>query len=221
MKSLTLADVRPWYSPEDPVHGLDHVQRVYALAERLAQAENADIEIVRAAALLHDARPPSLPGEPGAIPSPDERSDHQLSSAEFARQVLLSLDWSETSIAAVLHCIRAHRFRKNLEPPATLEAKILFDADKLDAMGAIGVARAVAYAVLHQAPFYASPSPGFIAEGLRAPEEPHSAYHEYLFKLRHLKDRLYTQSARQIAQERHQWMASFFERLQSEWLGKC
>jgi uncharacterized protein len=64
-------------------------------------------------------------------------------------------------IAAVQHCIRAHRFRDDREPPQTLEAKILFDADKLDVLGAIGAARTIAYAVLDGQPVYAEPSPRF------------------------------------------------------------
>jgi uncharacterized protein len=97
-----------------------------------------------------------------------------------------------------------------------LEAQVLFDADKLDAIGAIGVARAVAYAAQQGQPAYAEPSDRFLASGQTQPGEPHSAYHEFIFKLARLKDRLYTRTARQVAAARHEFMAEFFERLHLE-----
>ncbi len=130
----TLEQARYWYTADDPVHGFDHILRVYRLAERLAGLEGADLEIVKAAVLLHDA---SL--------ETHVRGEHQVAGAEFARRVLEDEGWGEPRIQAVQHCIRAHRFRDDSEQPETIEAQVLFDADKLDAIGAIGVARAVAY----------------------------------------------------------------------------
>ena len=210
----TIEQARAWYSPSDPVHDFDHVLRVYRMAERLAREEGADIEIVRAAALLHDAQG-SAPGGEG-----NERANHHHSSAEFARQVLLEEGWSEERIAAVEHCIRAHRFRDDSEPPATLEARILFDADKLDVLGAIGVARTIAYAVLDGQPVYAEPSRRFLNTGEKEPGEPHSSYHEYLFKLSKIKDRLYTQTARSLAVERHAYIEGYYRRLAAELSGE-
>lgn len=201
---LTIEQARAWY-PDDPVHGFDHVLRVYQMAERLAEIEGADLKIVRAAVLLHDAQSNST-----------ERDDHQHASASFARQVLQSENWDEQAISAVEHCIRAHRFRDQREMPATLEAQILYDADKLDAIGAIGVARAIAYAAMDRNPAYAPPSPAFIRSGSVEPGERYSAYHEYLFKLSKLKHRLYTKSARAIAEGRHRVMAEFFDQLVAE-----
>jgi uncharacterized protein len=208
----TIEEARQWYPDADPVHGFDHVLRVYRLAERLARLEGAELQIVQAAVLLHDAQ--------GGSAGQSARQDHQQASAEFASQVLQAEGWPEDRIAAVQHCIRAHRFRDAREQPATLEAQVLFDADKLDAIGAIGVARAVAYAALAGQPAYASPSPRFMQSGQLAPGEPHSAYHEYLFKLQKLKERLYTPTARAIAAERHAYMAQFFNRLEEEIQGQ-
>jgi uncharacterized protein len=210
----TIEEARQWYPDADPVHGFDHVLRVYRLAERLARLEGADEQIVLAAVLLHDA-------QGGSAGQAASRLDHQHASAEFAGQVLMAEGWPEARIAAVQHCIRAHRFRDQREQPATLEAQVLFDADKLDAIGAIGVARAVAYAALAGQPAYASPSPHFLQGGGLALGEPHSAYHEYLFKLRKLIARLYTPTARAIATERHAYMAEFFERLEKEIQGQA
>ena len=207
----TIEQARAWYRASDPVHDFDHVLRVYNLAERLALAEGADLEIVHAAALLHDAQ--------GSTPGADARAVHHHSSAEFAGLVLRAENWPDERIAAVQHCIRAHRYRDTREPPASIEAKVLFDADKLDVLGAIGVARVIAYASLAGQPFYAEPSQQFLQTGQEAPGEPHSAYHEYLFKLSKIKDRLFTQPARQMAAARDVYLAEFFQRLQDELQG--
>lgn len=215
----SIESARAWYSETDPVHGFDHVLRVYRLAERMAVSEGADVEIVRAAALLHDATGDTqlAPDEADEIEAGDDnRLEHHSLSAIFAAQVLEQEGWTADRIAAVTHCIRAHRFRDDTEQPLTLEAKILFDADKLDAIGAIGVARAIAFAAREGQPAYASPSESFMHNGLLEIGEPHSAYHEYLFKLRWLKDRLYTTTARAMAEERHRFMVSFFKHLAAE-----
>ncbi len=208
----TLEQARAWYAGADPVHDYDHILRVYRMAERLARAEGADLEIVRAAAILHDAE--------GTTPGGAERANHHLSSAEFAAEILAAEGWPPERIAAVQHCIRAHRYRDNREPPATIEAKVLFDADKLDVLGAVGAARTVAYAALDGQPFLADPSPRFMATGEKEPGEPHSAYHEFIFKLCKIKDRLFTSTARAIAEQRHAYLQGFFDRLQAEWNGE-
>lgn len=210
----TLEQAQSWY-PVDPVHGFDHVQRVYRLASHIALVEGADQAIVQAAALLHDAYDESI------TPAAESRTTHHHASATFAAQILTGEGWNADAIAAVQHCIRAHRFRDDSEAPESLEARILFDADKVDAIGAIGVVRAVAYAITHHNPTYAEPSPQFLVSGKLAEGELHSAYHEYLFKLRKLKDRLYTPTARAIAEERHKFMKAFFQQLREEmgWLG--
>ncbi|HLE14702.1 MAG TPA: HD domain-containing protein [Anaerolineales bacterium] len=206
----TIEQARAWYPDSDPVHGFDHVLRVYRMAERLAWAEGADIEIVRAAALLHDAQGSATGG--GEI----GRQNHHHASAEFARLVLQSGGWPEERIAAVEHCIRAHRFRDHSESPASLEAKILFDADKLDVIGAFGVARTIAFDAVVNQPFFAPPSERFLNSGEKEPGEAHSSYHEYLFKLSKIKDRLHTATARELAEGRDRFMREFFARLAAE-----
>ena len=206
----TIEDAQSWYPVNDHVHGFDHVLRVFHMAERLSLAENADIEIVRAAALLHDAQGSETEGGDMG------RLNHHFTSAEFARQVLETEGWSEDRIQEVLHCIRAHRFRDQSEQPQTIEAQVLFDADKLDAIGAIGVARALAYSVVEGLPFYAEPSDYFLQIGKKEPGEPHTAYHEHLFKLRKIKTLLYTKTAQAIADQRHRIMDEFFMQLAAE-----
>ena len=123
----TIESARAFYTAADPVHDFDHILRVLALAERVGRVEGADLEIVRAAVLLHDAS--------GATPA-------RRASAAITRSRPPSparcwgRGWPDERRAAVQHCIRAHRFRST-EAPRTLEAKVLFDCDKLDVLGAI------------------------------------------------------------------------------------
>ncbi|GAB4580151.1 MAG: HD domain-containing protein [Anaerolineales bacterium] len=204
----TLQQAQKWYSTNDPVHGFDHVLRVYKMAEKLARIEGADLEIVRAAALLHDAE--------GSTPdNENNRATHHEASASFAREILQTEGWSEVQITAVEHCIRAHRYRTT-ETPQTLEAKVLFDADKLDVLGAFGAARTIAYAAQANQPIFAKPSAQFEATGKKEPGEPHSSYHEYLFKLRRVKDRLFTSEAKRIAEARHTFLVAFYAQILSE-----
>jgi uncharacterized protein len=179
---LTFEQAREWYKDTDPVHDFSHIERVYRMAERLSIAEGADLAIVRAAALLHDAD--------GTTPGSDARLEHHLRSAEFAETILKAEGWPEERIKAVQHCIRAHRYRDDREPPATIEAKVLFDADKLDVLGAIGAVRATVYAALAGTPFYRQPSAQFLATGKEEPGELHSAFHEHIFKLRNVEKRM-------------------------------
>ncbi len=211
--NLTIEEARTWYQQTDAVHNFDHILRVYNMAVRLAKAEGADLEIVRAAALLHDSQ--------GSDPtSASGRLEHHQASAKFAAAVLTEKGWEQERIEAVQHCILAHRFRNPAEKPNTLEAKIIFDADKLDALGAIGAARVLAYAALAGTPFYEKPSMQFLETGKETEGETHSAYHEHLFKLRKLPERMNTPSACIIADERLHYLDEFFERMIAEWQGE-
>lgn len=205
---LTLERARTWYQHVDAVHDFSHIERVYKMSERLAVAEGADLEIVHAAALLHDAD--------GTTPGSDARLEHHLRSAEFAGKILQDEGWSDERIQAVQHCVRAHRFRGDAEPPTTIEAKCLFDADKLDVLGAIGAIRVSVYAALAGTPFYSQPSQQFIETGKEVEGELHSAYHEHLFKLRNVEERLFTKTAREIARARSEYLDGFFEQLIAE-----
>ena len=207
----TIEQARLWYTDSDSVHDFEHVLRVYRMAGRIAESEGADLDIIRAAALLHDAE--------GAAPGHESRADHHHASAEFAAHILASEGWTPERVAAVQHCIRAHRYR-GTEKPETLEAKILFDADKLDVLGAIGAARVIGYSSLAGEPFYEPPSKQFLETGKEVEGESHSAYHEHLFKLRKVRDRMFTVTARAIAEERLKYLDEFFERLIDEWNGK-
>lgn len=207
----SIDQARQWYAEDDPVHGFDHVLRVLAIAERIGSQLGADLEILRAAALLHDAA--------GADPR-ENRAEHENASAAFARQVLTEQGWPQERVEAVEHCIASHRYRGK-QRPESLEASILFDADKLDVIGAFGVARTLGYAMQAGQPMFAEPSERFMESGEGLPDEPHSAYHEYIFKLRNVRDRLHTEPARRLAAEREKVLVSFFEQLAAESRGEA
>lgn len=214
----TLESARSWYPSSDPVHGYDHVRRVYRLAEHIAACEGADLEIVLAAVLMHDAQgipPDGKEAEDGLGKDLRRRQHHQL-SADFAAEILRMESWPHERVLAVQHCIISHRFREHSQQPRTLEAQVLYDADKLDAIGAVGIARALAFALQAGEPVYAAPSEQFTQSGRLEPDEPHSAYHEYLFKLRRLSASLFTATGKSLAQERHRLLQYYFENLAAE-----
>lgn len=210
MAELTFEAARRLYGEADSVHDFDHILRVLALAERIAAAEGADGDVVRVAALLHDW---------GRAEAEAQGLDHAHFAAERARGLLR--DEPPAWVEAVCHAIAAHRFR-TAPDPETLEAQALFDADKLDAIGAIGVGRAFAYGGAHNqrlwAPLAEVDRAGWDARG----DDPatHTPVHEFVVKLARLKERLYTPTGRAIAEERHRYMEAFFQRLEAEVRGE-
>ena len=209
MRQITVDEAKTYYDVHDSAHGFSHVMRVYRLSMQIARKEGAYINIVRSAALLHDVE--------SCMTDVERRKQHHILSAVFADKVLVDHGWNQSDIEAVQHCIRAHRYRDENETPQTIEAKVLFDADKLDSIGAIGAARAIAVSVEKGLPFYQPPSEQFLETGKLVKGELHTAYHEYWFKLRHVRDRLLTETGKQLAGKRHQRMVEFFTQLASEY----
>lgn len=206
---ISVAEARDLYTGADAVHDFDHVLRVLNLAERIASAEGADLRIVRPAALLHDL------GRRDAEAAGD---DHAAAAAGRARELLAH--HPSRDVAAVTHAIAAHRFRT--EPkPSTLEARVLFDADKLDAIGAVGIARAFAYGGAHGqrlwAPIESVDLDRWQTEGDDA--HHHTPVHEFVVKLVRIRDSLCTPTGRSLAAARHDYMVTFFERLAQEVTG--
>jgi uncharacterized protein len=208
---LTIEQARILYEQADSAHDFSHVLRVLALAERLGEQEGADLSIVRTAALLHDL---ARADDEDLGLDADQETDHAIIAAQEARRILAGAP--EETAEAVAHAIEAHRFRNGIEP-LTIEAKVLFDADKLDAIGAIGVARAFAYGSKFDQPLWGEVSEGYVPG---ESDEPHTAHHEFHIKLKKVKDRLYTESGRRMAVQRHQFMCEFFEQLAAEVRGE-
>ena len=204
---ITVEKARPFYDGTDSAHDFDHVLRVLTLAEKIARAERADLRIVWAAALLHDVARAETAGTGRC---------HAQAGADRAREILRGYPLER--VEAVAHAIAAHRFRQGLAPE-TLEAKVLFDADKLDAIGAVGVARAYVVGGQRNSRLWADVSLDYTEGDLPSPRD-HTPAHEFVFKLSKLKDRLYTETGKAIAQERHVYMVTFFERLGQEVRGE-
>ena len=210
MPMLTVEQARPLYKSADPVHDFNHVLRVLILARQLAREEDADPRIVETAALLHDV---SRPEDYNLGMATDPDTDHAVLAGRYARQLLA--DEAPAFVDAVVHAIEAHRFRNAIEP-RTIEARVLFDADKLDSIGAVGIARAFAYGGVLGQPLWGPVTENYTPDG----HEPHTAHHEFHIKLKHIKDRLYTASGRRIAEQRHQFMTEFFARMAAEVRGE-
>lgn len=192
---LTLIEkAKSYFDGQDPAHDWYHNLRVMGLCERIGQAEKADMQVLRLAVLLHD------------IGRSEERRTgecHAEISAREACNLLRDLNYEDQLIRKIQQAILTHRFRKN-NPPTTLEEKILFDADKLDSIGAVGVARAFAYS-------------GVIGQPIQSDHpDQHTPVREYESKLRHLHERLFTATAKEIAEERHRFMEQFFVQWESE-----
>jgi uncharacterized protein len=205
---ITIEFARSLYPADaDSAHDFDHVLRVVTLADRIAQAEGADRDVVRAAALLHD------------IGLDEGRAGHEASAARRATEIMSEQGYTENFCAAVAHAIESHRFRSG-PMPQTLEAQVLFDADKLDAIGAIGVARAFAFGAYRGQKLWGVVPPDYVDQPAGADPSQHTAVHEFHVKLSKIKDRMFTTTGKQIAAERHTFMVKFYEQLDREVRGE-
>lgn len=154
---LSVDAARQLYERSGSGHDFDHVIRVLELAQRIALTEGADLAIVRTAALLHD------------VGENEGRKDHHLRGAAIARDILQ--DEPQEFVEAVAHAIEAHRFRAD-PTPCTLEAQVVSDADKLDAIGAIGVARVFAHAGSRGTVLWRTPGREIVAGPSAIPGQP-------------------------------------------------
>ena len=195
-----------------PTHDFSHTKRVLNMCMRIGKKEGADQEILHAAALLHDI---------ARVEADSNQACHAELSALRAREILLKTSFPKDKIEDVIHCIGTHRFRSD-NPPKTLEAQILYDADKLDAIGAIGICRAYAYCGENGQRLYGSFSQNSL--DVRKDEtiskitdhSRHTPIIEFRKKLSRIKDKLFTRTAREIAESRHRYMLKFFNRLYEE-----
>ncbi|MCB9140058.1 MAG: HD domain-containing protein [Caldilineaceae bacterium] len=209
---LSQSEARKLYTQGDAAHDFDHVLRVARLAEAIALAEGADVSIVRTAAYLHDV---PVQHQNGRM----VRSAHHLAAADFARELLTARGVGNKTVDAVVHSIEAHRFRDQSITPRTLEAQCLYDADKLDSMGAIGIARAFAFAGAHDSRLWTESWSDAPADDAQPAGAEYTPVHEYVYKLSRLQATLYTATARRMGEARHAFMRTFFDRLDNEMMG--
>jgi uncharacterized protein len=200
---------------EDTAHDVEHLERVMALAETIQKHEGGDLPTIWAEVALHD------------IGQERERKyggDHALIGAEMAADLLIGTTFPQGSILAVQQAIREHRMTGELKP-RTVEGRILYDADKIDILGAIGIGRLYCVTGRYNQKVY-SPLP----EGLVEPVDPllvrqlrrrpdYSPSIEFHLLFSNLPERMTTETGRELALERYTFMAEFFARLQKEVAG--
>jgi uncharacterized protein len=198
------AEARRRAKSADPAHDFAHVERVMANAAIIAPAEGANIEVVTHAALLHEY-----------VNLPKDHPD-SARSGEFCAEAVASLLEREGVDAqlsdAVVACIRVHGFSAGLQP-SSMEAAVLQDADRLDAIGAIGIARCFATCAAMGRPFY-SPTDPFCDE--RSTDDKSWGLDHFYRKLLRLPETLNTRKARELATKRTSFLWQFLEQLRSE-----
>lgn len=191
-------------------HDWEHTLRVCKLCNRIGTVEGVDMTVLMCAAYLHDIGRNHQDRLNGAV-------CHARKGAEIAAAALSGLPISDSQKANIIHCVRSHRFRGN-HAPETPEARVLFDADKLDAIGAVGVARAFLFAGEVGARLH---SPGIDPEKTRSYSQDDTGYREFRVKLCKIKDRMLTCEGRRMAEKRHAFMEAFFDRFIKEYEGEA
>lgn len=190
-------------------HDWDHTLRVLNHARKLAALEGLrNLRVVELAAVLHDIARADEMAIKGKI-------CHARQGAATAAALLVEAGVEAETIAKVVLCVRRHRYRGD-DPPVSLEERIIYDADKLDSIGAIGIGRAFHFAGrigsrVHNREDEALAGASYGVED--------TAYREYLVKLRDIPGRLLTESGRRLAAEAAEFMERFFERLNQETYG--
>ena len=190
----------------DSAHDREHVYRVlYTALDLAAQEKTVDMDVLITACLLHDVGRQEQFENPALC--------HARVGGEKAYRFLLDNGFEEAFARQVKACIVSHRFRKG-NPPESIEAKILFDADKLDVTGAIGIARTLLYSGENGRPLYSPAADGRISGGEGDSED--SFFREYKFKLEKIYDRFYTTRGREEALKRKEAAVSYYENLLRE-----
>lgn len=191
---------------KDSAHDHLHIYRVLSQALKIARSYEVDLDVLAASCLLHDI------GRQAQFENPEKC--HAVEGGKLAYDFLKKLGWEEDRCRHVKDCITTHRFRAE-NPPSTIEAKILFDADKLDVTGALGIARSLMYEGQVGVPLYAVNENFQTLDG-STEDTPESFLKEYHFKLIRLYDRFYTPEASAMAQRRKELTKAFYDELIQE-----
>lgn len=189
---------------QEPAHDFLHVKRVYQNAKAILQEQPADEEVVLLAAILHEL-----------FNYPKNHPESHLSGevcAKLALQVLAEEGFPSERAEHVAACIRDHSFSKGVTPNST-EGKILQDADRLDAIGAIGIARCFATCSTMERPFYSEFDP-FCKE--RTPDQSEYGLDHFYQKLFRIPETLHTEAAKRMANKRMEFMRDYILQLETE-----
>ena len=204
----TIEYVKDFFKNEFSGHDFWHTLRVYNMAKTIAEKEECDKEIVCLAALLHDVDDVKLVGE-------------QEIPYNNAITYLRSKDYDEERIQKIVHIISQVSYRGGSTKPDTIEGEITQDADRLDAIGAIGIARTFAFGGNKNREMYNPDTP--YVEGAEMQGDKYvggPTINHFYEKLLKLKDLLNTNSAKEIAEHRHKYMEEFLDEFYAEWDGE-
>jgi uncharacterized protein len=209
--SLLRERVRADFVGADRAHDIDHLERVERLAARLADLEGCDVNLVRSAALVHDYH--RLKGQHGLGTTGDD-------GTASAGLVLESCGYSVEMVTAICVCVAytdRYQISGDVLIPPSPEAAVVRDADNLDAMGAVGIARAFAFGAVIDEPMWRPDEP--VRDRYDHGVAP-SVIHHFYEKLLHLCDELTTSSGRDLGQARHAELQRFVASFEAEWLGE-
>lgn len=200
-------------------HSLDHIERVYKMAMRIAKEEkNVDLDILKTAVLLHDI---------GRIKEDKDKTGrvcHAEESAKMSEKILKSLNYSDEKIEKIKRCILTHRY-KTENKPKSIEEKILFDADKIDASGAMVIVRGSMWLGRNSGNIFPNSNlkkymkenlVGGKINGRIKDNSKHCLYHEHEIKNKKIPDLMNTKTGRKIAKGRLKFSTMFLERLKKE-----
>lgn len=190
-------------------HDWEHSLRVHALCKKLGPIEGADMVVLEAAAYLHDIGRAAQDAANGSL-------CHAAKGAEKAKNILSPLLLNVKRKNNIIHCIQTHRFRGD-NAPQTVEARVLFDADKLDAIGAVGIARAYLFAGELGACLH---NPDLPPEHTSPYSKNDTGYREFVVKLSRIKERMLTTEGKRMALARDAFMRTFFEQFLEEYTGR-
>lgn len=191
---------------EDSAHDKEHIYRVLYNALEIAKAEkDVDYDVLIAACLLHDIGRKEQFENPALC--------HAKVGGEKAYHFLIEHGFEIVYAERVKQCIQTHRYRQD-NPPQSLEAKILFDADKIDASGAVGIARTLIYKGAVSEPLYYRLQNGMVSDGSK--DEIPSFFQEYKHKLENIYSNFYTAKGAEIAKTRQQAAVAFYNSLYQE-----
>jgi uncharacterized protein len=204
VKKIT-KEAKKYFKWENWCHDFYHTDRVRNLALHIWKIENADLEVIEISSLLHDI-----------WRKEQNKCKWKICHAEIwakkAKEILESYNFDKEILENIIHCIETHRFRK-WKTPESLEAKILYDADKLDSIWAVWIGRAFLFAWEFWAKLH---NKDVDIEKTKPYTKEDTAYREFLVKLIKIKDKMLTKEWKRLAQERHEFMLLFFDRLNKE-----
>lgn len=202
-------EAKKYFKGASGCHDWSHVDRVRNLALHIGKKEKADLAVLEVACLLHDI------GRKEEMDS-NGKFCHAEKGSQIAEKFLLKLKLDKKDIENIKHCIVSHRFR-NEHIPKTTEAKVLFDADKLDSIGAVGIGRDFLFAGFIKNPMYTGREKDLIKKGNdKSYTKDDTAVMEFEFILKKIKNKILTKTGKIIAKNRHEYMVDFFKKFDRE-----